>query len=164
MHLKCYNSIFVKALLGLSVAIFITCVPRCFGGDIVVANVNGVPIYLSESLKGTPEFDSKRADAIDRQLIYHYFESGKNAVSNRVIDEKINNIISDEFGGSKPKFEEALKNSGSTLNQFVKAQKEAIYIALAQKEALVAYPNDPPVQAFKAYLKTLKSNAKIDLL
>ena len=92
-------------------------------------------------------------DLVDRQLIIQEFrkmqEKGAN-IPDHVVDDRVQSIIREEFGGDRAAFVRTLQAQGYTLTRFKEIEKEKIIVqALRQSkmtESFVVSPNQ--IQSF----------------
>ncbi len=73
-------------------------------------------------------------DLIDRQLILQEFEKNKFVIPDYIVDEQVQGIIRQDFGGDRSAFLRTLEAQGYTLEKFRKNEKEKIIVqAMRQK-------------------------------
>ncbi len=73
-------------------------------------------------------------DLIDRQLILQEFDKNKFSIPDYIIDEQVQGIIRQDFGGDRAAFLRTLEAQGFTLEKFRKNEKEKIIVqAMRQK-------------------------------
>ena len=92
-------------------------------------------------------------DLVDRQLIIQEFrkmqEKGAN-IPDYVVDDRIQTIIREEFGGDRPAFVRTLQAQGYTVTRFKEIEKEKIVVQAMRQakinEDFVISPNQ--IQAF----------------
>ena len=90
---------------------------------------------LRASLSGQELIDKVREarkgalqDLIDRQLILQEFKKKDFQIPQRFIDDHINTIIHDEFGGDRQAFVRTLQAQGYTLTKFQNAERDKIIV------------------------------------
>ena len=91
-------------------------------------------------------------DLIDRQLILQEFQKMKGQIPPHTIDDRINTIIREEFGGDKSAFMRTIAAQGFTLERVRKMEEEKIIVqAMRSREA----GNDPiiPPGAVEKYYR-----------
>jgi len=85
-------------------------------------------------------------ELIDRQLILQEFKKNKFSIPDYVIDDRVQTIIRDQFGGNRGAFIRTLDAQGYTLDRYREIEKEKIIVqAMRQKELksnLVIPPHD----------------------
>ncbi|MEO6785936.1 MAG: peptidylprolyl isomerase [Chthoniobacteraceae bacterium] len=67
-------------------------------------------------------------DLIDRQLILQEFKKMKGEIPHHVIDDRVNAIIREEFGGDKSAFLRTIAAQGFTLDRIRKMEEEKIIV------------------------------------
>ena len=67
-------------------------------------------------------------ELIDRQLIIQEFKKKEYSIPQRFIDERVDTIIREEFGGDRQAFVRTLQAQGFTLAKFREAEKEKIIV------------------------------------
>ncbi len=67
-------------------------------------------------------------ELIDRQLIIQEFKKKEFQIPQRFIDERVDTIIREEFGGDRQAFVRTLQAQGYTLTKFREAEKEKIIV------------------------------------
>ncbi len=68
-------------------------------------------------------------DLIDRQLILQEFKSMEMQIPDRVIDQRINQLIAEEFGGDRQAFLRTLQAQGFTLTKFRELERDKIIVS-----------------------------------
>lgn len=68
-------------------------------------------------------------DLIDRQLILQEFKSMDMQIPDRVIDQRINALIVEEFGGDRQAFLRTLQAQGFTLTKFRELERDKIIVS-----------------------------------
>ena len=141
-----------QALLGLAVWNFpavstVRAEPEVVDG--IAALVNGEPITFSEvreldaprerSLRGNysgQELADKLREArkgalqdlIDRQLILQEFKKKEFSIPPSLVEDRVNTIIREEFGGDRQAFVRTLQAQGYTMTKFKDAEKDKIIV------------------------------------
>lgn len=77
---------------------------------------------VREARKGALE------DLIDRQLILQEFKKKEFQIPQHFVDEHINEIVRDEFGGDRQAFVRTLQAQGYTMTKFQEAEREKIIV------------------------------------
>lgn len=67
-------------------------------------------------------------ELIDRQLIIQEFKKKEFAIPQRFVDERVDTIIREEFGGDRQAFIRTLQAQGYTLTKFKESEKEKIIV------------------------------------
>ena len=67
-------------------------------------------------------------ELIDRQLIIQEFKKKEYQIPPRFVDERVDSIIRDEFGGDRQAFIRTLQAQGFTLTKFREAEKEKVIV------------------------------------
>jgi peptidyl-prolyl cis-trans isomerase SurA len=90
---------------------------------------------LRASLSGQELIDKVREarkgalqDLIDRQLILQEFKKKEFQIPQQFIDEHVNTIIHDEFGGDRAAFVRTLQAQGYTMTKFQNAERDKIIV------------------------------------
>jgi parvulin-like peptidyl-prolyl isomerase len=90
---------------------------------------------LRASLSGQELVDKVREarkgalqDLIDRQLILQEFKKKEFQIPQQFIDEHVNTIIHDEFGGDRQAFVRTLQAQGYTMTKFQNAERDKIIV------------------------------------
>ena len=87
---------------------------------------------LAKQLKMAREFALK--DLIDRQLIIQAFKKESFAIPEHFVDQRVDDIIKDNFGGDRNTFIKTLQAQNYTLGEFKKMESEKIIVqAMRQK-------------------------------
>jgi peptidyl-prolyl cis-trans isomerase SurA len=90
-------------------------------------------------------------DLIDRELILHEFRKLKGSVPPFIVEDRINLIVRDDFGGDRTAFLKTIANQGYTMDRIRKIEEEKWIIqAMRQREMKGAEPIVPAgrVEAF----------------
>lgn len=75
-------------------------------------------------------------DLIDRQLIIDEFKEQGFQIPEYVIDDRINSLIREEFGGDRTSFVRTLKAQGFSLSRFREVEKEKIIVQAMRQKAV----------------------------
>jgi parvulin-like peptidyl-prolyl isomerase len=90
-------------------------------------------------------------DLIDRQLILQEFKKQGYKLPDRVIDERIQTIIREEFGGDRTTFIKTLEAQGYTLGKFREVEKEKIMVQVLRQKNMRADIVIPPQKIEEYY-------------
>lgn len=75
-------------------------------------------------------------DLIDRQLILQEFRKNKFAIPDYIVDEQVQGIIRNDFGGNRAAFMRTLEAQGYTLDKVRNNEREKVIVqAMSQKNA-----------------------------
>lgn len=145
--------------------------------DGIAAVVNGEPITISQlrDLVGPRERALREAysgqelldrvkeirmaalkDLIDRQLILQEFRNNEFSIPPYIVDDRIQTIIRQEFGGDRSAFVRTLQAQGFTLTRFKEFEKEKI-IVQAMRQANVKEDFVISPQQISAYYERNKA-------
>ena len=83
-------------------------------------------------------------DLIDRQLILQEFKSSKFTIPEYVIDDRIQTIIREEFGGDRQAFVRTLEAQGYTLARFREVEQDKIIVQAMRQRAVKSESVIPP--------------------
>lgn len=78
--------------------------------------------------------NSAMKDLIDRQLILQEFHNQKFTIPNYVVDEQVQKIIREEFGGDRAAFIRTLQAQGYTLTRFKRVEMDKIIVMAMRQE------------------------------
>jgi peptidyl-prolyl cis-trans isomerase SurA len=94
--------------------------------------------YQGEELKAKMKEsqDASLKDLIDRQLIIDSFKEQGFSIPEYVIEDRMQNIIREEFGGDRTAFVRTLRAQGFSLSRFREIEREKI-IVQAMRQAKV---------------------------
>ncbi|MEI9894423.1 MAG: peptidyl-prolyl cis-trans isomerase [Chthoniobacter sp.] len=92
-------------------------------------------------------------DLIDRTLIIQEFKSKGFTIPDYFIDERIQSIIKDEFGGDRQAFLRTLAAQGYTLEKFRDFQRDMIIVQEMRKQAIKGSTNTVPEAKINEYYK-----------
>lgn len=67
-------------------------------------------------------------DLIDRQLIIQKFEEDELSIPDRIIEQRIDQLVREEFGGDREAFLRTLQAQGFTLSKFKEVEREKIIV------------------------------------
>jgi peptidyl-prolyl cis-trans isomerase SurA len=80
--------------------------------------------------------DAALKDLIDRQLIIDYFNEEGFKIPEYVVEDRINTLIREEFGGDRQAFVRTLKAQGFTLGRFRQIEREKIIVQAMRQRAV----------------------------
>lgn len=90
-------------------------------------------------------------DLIDRTLIIQEFKSKGYTIPDYFIDERVQTIIKDEFGGDRQAFLRTLAAQGYTLEKFRDFQKDMIIVQEMRKQAVKGVSTVPDTRINEYY-------------
>lgn len=119
---------------------------------------------LRESLKGQELVEKIKElrlaalnDLIDRQLVIQEFKKNQFTIPPHVIDERVQAIIREEFGGDRQAFSRTLEAQGYTLAKFKAAEEEKIIVQAMRQRNAGREPVIPPQKVEQFYKNNLKT-------
>jgi peptidyl-prolyl cis-trans isomerase SurA len=83
-------------------------------------------------------------DLIDRQLILQEFKKMKGQIPPHAIDDRVNAIIREEFGGDKSAFMRTIAAQGFTMDRVRKMEEEKIIVQAMRSREVKEEPIIPP--------------------
>jgi len=89
---------------------------------------------MKEKMKASQEGAVK--DLVDRQLIIDEFKSEGFQIPDYVVDDRINSLIREEFGGDRTSFVRTLRAQGFSLSRFREVEKEKIIVQAMRQKAV----------------------------
>src|SRR6201998_3564073 len=95
-------------------------------------------------------------DLINRQLILQEFKKKEYTLPDYVVEEQVQDIIKDEFGGDRQAFVRTLQAQGYTLNKFRDKEKEKITVQVMRQNQLKDDSFTPSPEAVDAYYNANK--------
>ena len=95
-------------------------------------------MYQGEELQQKMQESQKAAlkDLIDRQLIIDYFNKEGFKIPDHVVEDRINTIIREEFGGDRTAFVRTLKAQGFSLSRFRTVERDKIIVQAMRQRAV----------------------------
>ena len=95
-------------------------------------------LYQGDELKDKMKEsqDAALKDLIDRQLIIDYFNSEGFKIPEYVVEDRINTLIREEFGGDRQAFVRTLKAQGFSLGRFRQIEREKIIVQAMRQRAV----------------------------
>jgi len=108
-------------------------------------------------------------DLIDRQLIVQSFQKEKYELPDYFVEQRINDIIRDEFGGDRATFIKTLQAQHYSLSEFRKLEKEKIIVAAMRGKNVKPVTTISPTKVNEYYQKhkaefTAKEQVKLRLI
>ena len=122
---------------------------------------------LEKELKAARE--AALQDLIDRQLIVQSFQKEKYELPDYFVEQRINDIIRDEFGGDRATFIKTLQAQNYSLSEFRKLEKEKIIVAAMRGKNVKPVTTISPTKVNEYYQKhkaefTAKEQVKLRLI
>lgn len=122
---------------------------------------------LAKQIKAARELALK--DLIDRQLIIQSFAKDKFELPDHFVDERVNDIIRESFGGDRQAFIKTLQAQNYSLTEFKKAEKERIIVQAMRSKNVKTATVIPPGKITEFYAKhraefTAKEQVKLRLI
>jgi len=150
-------------------------------GDIITySQVRGISLarerllrqqYRGEELDKHIQETRKAAlkDLIDRQLIVQAFHKEKFELPEHFVDERINDIIRDDFGGDRGTFIKTLQAQNYSLSEFKKLEMEKIIVAAMRSKNVKQVTTVSPTKVMDYYKQhrsefTAKEQVKLRLI
>jgi len=106
---------------------------------------------LAKQIKAAREAALK--DLIDRQLIVQSFNKEKFELPEHFVDERINDIIRESFGGDRQSFIKTLQAQNYSLTEFKKHEKESIIVQAMRGKNVKVTTVIPPAKISEYYAK-----------
>lgn len=122
---------------------------------------------LAKQIKAAREAALK--DLIDRQLIVQSFVEQKFELPDHFLDERINDIIRDSFGGDRQAFIKTLQAQNYSLTEFKRQEKERIIVQAMRSKNVKPSTVIPPAKITEYYAKhraefTAKEEVKLRMI
>ena len=89
---------------------------------------------MKEKMKASQ--DAAVNDLVDRQLIIDAFKTEGFQIPEYVVDDRINSLIREEFGGDRTSFVRTLKAQGFSLSRFREVEREKIIVQAMRQRAV----------------------------
>ena len=105
-------------------------------------------------------------DLIDRQLILQEFRKMKGQIPPHAIDDRVNAIIREEFGGNKPAFMRTIAAQGFTLDRIRKMEEEKIIVQAMRSREVKNEPMLKPgavEQYYNQHIQDWTTNDEVKL-
>jgi peptidyl-prolyl cis-trans isomerase SurA len=108
-------------------------------------------------------------DLIDRQLIVQAFHKEKFELPDHFVDERINDIIRDDFGGDRNTFIKTLQAQNYSLTEFKKMEMEKIIVSAMRSKNVKPVTTISPTKVMDYYKQhrsefTAKEQVKLRLI
>lgn len=122
---------------------------------------------LAKQIKAAREAALK--DLIDRQLIVQSFAEQKFELPDHFVDERVNDIIRESFGGDRQAFIKTLQAQNYSLTEFKRQEKERIIVQAMRSKNVKTATVIPPAKITEYYAKhraefTAKEQVKLRLI
>jgi parvulin-like peptidyl-prolyl isomerase len=122
---------------------------------------------LAKQIKAAREAALK--DLIDRQLIVQSFAKEKFELPDHFVDERVDDIIRDSFGGDRQAFIKTLQAQNYSLTEFKKQEKERIIVQAMRGKNIKMATVIPPAKVTEYYAKhraefTAKEQVKLRMI
>jgi len=104
---------------------------------------------LAKQLKAAREAALK--DLIDRELIVQSFKKDKFELPDHFVDERVNDIIRDNFGGDRQTFIKTLQAQNYSLTEFKKHEKDSIIVQAMRSKNVKLNTVIPPAKVVEYY-------------
>lgn len=113
--------------------------------------------------------DSALKDLIDRQLIVQSFRKEKFELPEHFVDDRINEIIRESFGGDRQAFIKTLQAQNYSLTEFKKHEEESIIVQAMRGKNVKLATVIPPARITEYYAKhraefTAKEQVKLRMI
>jgi peptidyl-prolyl cis-trans isomerase SurA len=113
--------------------------------------------------------DSALKDLIDRQLIVQSFNNEKFELPDHFVDQRVDDIIRDNFGGDRQSFLKTLQAQNYSLTEFKKHEKESIIVQAMRSKNVKLATVIPPAKITEYYAKhraefTAKEEVKLRMI
>lgn len=95
-------------------------------------------------------------DLIDRQLILQEFKKMKGTIPPHAVDDRVNSIIREEFGGDKSAFMRTIAAQGFSLDRIRKMEEEKIIVQAMRGREMKSEPMIPPGAAESYYRQNIQ--------
>lgn len=108
-------------------------------------------------------------DLVDRQLIVQAFHKEKFELPEHFVDERVNDIIRDDFGGDRNTFIKTLQAQNYSLTEFKKMEMEKIIVAAMRSRNVKPVTTVSPTKVMEYYKQhraefTSKEQVKLRLI
>lgn len=108
---------------------------------------------MKQKMKETQ--DAAIQDLVDRQLIIDEFKSQGFQIPEHVVDDRVNAIIREDFGGDRTAFVRTLKAQGFSLTRFREVEREKIIVQAMRQRAVQSEAVLSPDKIAEYYRKNL---------
>jgi peptidyl-prolyl cis-trans isomerase SurA len=108
-------------------------------------------------------------DLIDRQLIVQAFQKEKFELPDYFVEQRVNDIIREDFGGDRATFIKTLQAQSYSLSEFKKLEKEKIIVSAMRSKNVKPITTISPTKVTEYYQKhkaefTAKEQVKLRLI
>jgi len=108
-------------------------------------------------------------DLIDRQLIVQSFQKEKFELPDYFVEQRVNDIIREDFGGDRATFIKTLQAQNYSLSEFKKLEKEKIIVSAMRSKNVKPITTISPTKVTEYYQKhkaefTAKEQVKLRLI
>jgi peptidyl-prolyl cis-trans isomerase SurA len=122
---------------------------------------------LAKQIKEARELALK--DLIDRQLIVQSFKKEKFELPEHFVEQRVNDIIQESFGGDRQTFIKTLQAQNYSLTEFKKHEKESIIVQAMRSKNVKPATVIPPAKIAEYYAKhraefTAKEQVKLRMI
>ena len=97
--------------------------------------------------------DSALKDLIDRQLIVQSFKKEKFELPEHFVDERVNDIIRESFGGDRQAFIKTLQAQNYSMTEFKKHEEESMIVQAMRSKNVKLATVIPPAKISEYYAK-----------
>ena len=113
--------------------------------------------------------DAALKDLIDRQLIVQSFQKEKFELPEYFVEQRVNDIIREDFGGDRATFIKTLQAQNYSLSEFKKLEKEKIIVQAMRSKNVKPVTTISPTKVNEYYAKhktefTAKEQVKVRLI
>jgi peptidyl-prolyl cis-trans isomerase SurA len=113
--------------------------------------------------------DAALKDLIDRQLIVQAFQKEKFELPEYFVEQRVNDIIREDFGGDRATFIKTLQAQNYSLTEFKKLEKEKIIVSAMRSKNVKPITTISPTKVTEYYQKhkaefTAKEQVKLRLI
>jgi len=113
--------------------------------------------------------DAALKDLIDRQLIVQSFQKEKFELPEYFVEQRVNDIIREDFGGDRATFIKTLQAQNYSLSEFKKLEKEKIIVQAMRSKNVKPVTTISPTKVNEYYAKhkaefTAKEQVKMRLI
>ena len=113
--------------------------------------------------------DAALKDLIDRQLIVQSFQKEKFEIPDYFVEQRVDEIIREEFGGDRSTFIKTLQAQNYSLSEFKKLEREKIIVAAMRGKNVKPVTTVSPTKVTEYYQKhkaefTAKEQVKLRLI
>jgi peptidyl-prolyl cis-trans isomerase SurA len=105
-------------------------------------------------------------DLIDRQLILQEFKKQKFQIPDYFINDRVNTVVREEFGGDRQAFLRTIEAQGYTVDRFKETQRDTIIVQEMTRSAVkqnVIIPEAKIMDYYKEHLDEFSTNEEVKL-